>query len=578
MCGLAGMWGPSADPRILKNMLESIAHRGPDGQQQVVYGQGCFGHARLSIIDLSGGTQPIWNEKHDHLITVNGEVYGYQEIQDQLVARGHSLATKSDSEVLLHLFEEKKERFLDRINGEFAGVISDGESIVLFRDWAGIKPLYYRFLADGTLAYASEIKALKTLGHAKVNIFELERVFAHAPSKDRTIYSGIFCVPPGTILHVSRHMKLTISSYRKELLDKREPIDLQSAFLSSVKERLIADVPVGIYLSGGMDSNAVAQAVMNCGYKPKAFSIRFSDRAVDESPLIDAAAREMGISLEYCSGDRLEDDLASYLKSVEMVSPYVHGVAKWRLSRLVRSNGYKVVLTGEGADELFGGYQSFVFLRFADFIRRKPKFRNLALKAFSDYQKGRAEQGDWHTQLGEFVDSSLSIPVADVKRLATIRSLFNPDLLKEFEVLPPVSDSTVISSKDPLDHWRWHFIEHSLPGFVLVFLGDRVEMANSIEARTPFLDPRVAAAAFQTPVRKCVIGTSVKVPTRKLPKPKAIQNIDKRMFFARQNPVLRYFESYLEDISNGKSQIFVQRGNSEADQMIQLQTEILFSS
>lgn len=581
MCGIAGLWGKwvsdnsSKALQLVKQMTATLAHRGPDGDGFVHHGGAVLGHRRLSIIDLEGGQQPLFNEQKTIAAVVNGEIYGYKEIQQELLQRGHQLRTKSDSEVLIHLWEERRERLCEQLNGEFAGALVSSTSLFLFRDWCGVKPLYYRILPTGCLAFCSELAPLKDLGPVELNAQELRRIFLHEPSADKTIFNGIFAVPPGTVLEISLLGKFTLHDYRARLLSSQPILPLKQAFSQAVKDRLVADVPVGVYLSGGLDSNTVLWEMIHQGVKPKAYSISFADAQFDERPVVEQVAKELGIDVAFMVCQDPQLDLIPYLKSVQTPAPYVHGIAKWQLSRFVRDDHTKVVLTGEGADELFCGYQSFVFLRFALFVKQHPRFRNIALKAFEKYLGRRPPQGDVHLNIPRWLEAGLLLPTADRDRQMSVDRLFQEKFLKTAEMQPPISVRRQLNSQDELDLWREFFIDHSLAAFVLVILGDRVEMAHSVEARTPFLDPRVLRSALAYSGRQCVIGTKVKNPIRQLPRAAALRDVEKRMFYSGLDPVLNAHRDQLRSIVDGKSLLFKELGSSPQDQMVQLQSEIL---
>ena len=379
MCGIVAMYS-SREP-ISADSLERatlrLNHRGPDGQKTWVSDDRRvgLGHARLSIIDLATGDQPIASEDGRLQIIVNGEFYDFERVQRELEAQGHRLQTRSDSEIALHLYEDLGTACLSQLRGEFAFVLWDGRNDTLFaaRDRFGIKPLYYA-RHRGTLFLASEIKSLLAAGvpgrwdHAT---FLQANHFLVTP-EDRTLFDGILQVPPGHFLIASSGNIQLIRYWdfdypaadqaRPTAIDYEYAERFRQVLDQAVQLRLRADVPVGCYLSGGIDSCAVlGLAAMHRSDPIQAFTLTFDRPDYDEG----AIAREMAahVGAEFHPIPILQSDLADHFGDAtwqaETICFNAHGVAKYLLSRAVRAAGYKVVLTGEGSDEILAGYPPF---------------------------------------------------------------------------------------------------------------------------------------------------------------------------------------------------------------------------
>ena len=355
-----------------------LRHRGPDAQHVWVSPdrRAGLGHARLSIIDLETGDQPIASEDGRLRIIANGELYDFERIRAELEQNGHAFRTRSDSEIALHLFEDRGARSLHSLRGEFAFAIWDARDGQLFaaRDRFGIKPLYYT-VHDGTFYLASEVKALAELGVPlrwdRETLYDIHFV-SHPP--DRSLFAGIYQLPPASYLltdgeHV-RVMPYWDWDYPRDpgdhdaaSVDRREWIErLEHSFEEAVRLRLRADVPVACYLSGGIDSCAVLGFASRLSPRPlRAFTLSFDHPDYDEGDLARDQARLSGA--EFCRIDVRSEHLADHFSDAiyhaERPFANAHAIAKFLLSRAVRDSGIKVVMTGEGSDEIFAGYPHF---------------------------------------------------------------------------------------------------------------------------------------------------------------------------------------------------------------------------
>ena len=378
MCGIVAMFsrrGPVSRDR-LQRATQALHHRGPDGQRIWISPDGTvgLGHARLSIIDLTTGDQPIASEDGREHIVVNGEFYGFEAIQRELEQKGHRLRTRSDSEIALHLYQDLGTHALHRLRGEFAFVLWDQTHRTLFagRDRFGIKPLFYA-VHDGTLFLASEVKALFAAGvPARWDIESVHNSIDLGGSPIRTLFEGVFQVPPGHyLLATERHLQLArywdfdypvAASRGTPRSDEEYAEEFREKLDEAVRIRLRADVPVGCYLSGGLDSCAVLGLAAPHHPEPiRAFTLTFDRGDYDEGPIAKEMAARVGAEFYPIPirQDDLADNFADATAQSEMLCLNAHGVAKYMLSRAVRDAGYKVVVTGEGSDEILGGYAHF---------------------------------------------------------------------------------------------------------------------------------------------------------------------------------------------------------------------------
>ena len=370
MCGLAGIaltQGRTLDPSLLRRMNGTLAHRGPDGEGIFVDRNVGLAHRRLSIIDLEAGAQPLFNEDESVVVVFNGEIYNYRQLTAELVASGHVFRTHSDTETLVHLYEQYGMEMLSRLRGMFVFALYDRRerALYLVRDRFGIKPCYYS-LREGACYFASEIRAILATGHrvspspSAIDLY-LRTRFAHG---DETIFEGIHRLPEGTYLAwkngaTSLHRYYSTPYHGAEPNDSRDHQALfDEAFSSAVKSHMIADVEVGAYLSGGVDSTALVSEMVRLSSRPvKTFCVDFEGSA-SEAPRAQATARRLGT--EHTSIFCGTEDILRMPEVVATLEEPVGDavvVAQYILSRATRDAGVKVVMTGDGADETLGGYQ-----------------------------------------------------------------------------------------------------------------------------------------------------------------------------------------------------------------------------
>ncbi len=547
MCGIVALFS-RRDPvsaAALQRATQSLYHRGPDGQRHWI-APDCrvaLGHARLSIIDLATGDQPIASEDEQVRIVVNGEFYGYESIQRELERSGHRLRTKSDSEIALHLYEDLGAQCLHRLRGEFAFVLWDETNRTIFaaRDRFGIKPLFYAFHGQ-TLYFASEVKALFAAGvPARWDARSFYHTLEFGGYQVRTLFDGVFQIPPGHyLLATDKHVQLNkywdfdyprASDGGSTRSDADYAAEFRQALEEAVQIRLRADVPVGCYLSGGLDSCSVLGLAAKHHPDPiRAFTLTFDRADYDE----EKEAREMAakVGAEFYPIPIRQDDLADHFADAILQSETLcfnaHGVAKYLLSRAVRDAGYKVVLTGEGSDEILGGYAHFrrdmllynaegqdpdvVAALLQDLERLNPVSRGLLLP------HGEAGSLDNVRRILGFVPSWIeTFSAQSAKMRGLLADNFREKFGRQQEFHALFSDVDVrgqLSGRDPLHQSLYLWAKTSLPAYVLTMLGDRMEMAHSIEGRLPFLDHHLVEVIRSQPVNQKIRGTTEKYVLR----------------------------------------------------------------
>ncbi|QDU24188.1 asparagine synthase (glutamine-hydrolyzing) [Urbifossiella limnaea] len=545
MCGIAGFHGTpdwDADHRaVLAGMVAAVRHRGPDEQ-------GCFlapgvglGHARLSILDLAGGRQPMADEAGDHCVTFNGEIFNYLELQRDLRARGRRVRTGSDTEVILHAYAEYGVRCVEEFNGDFAFALWDKARDRLFiaRDRMGVRPVYYTRVG-GVLVFASEVKALLRVPgvRAELDPVALDQCFTFwFPLAPRTPYQGISELPPGHYL-VSEGGQVTVRPYwQLRFPDAAEhragpradgravAEELHDLLVDATRIRLRADVPVGAYLSGGFDSSAVAALVKTfTDRRLCTFSVGFESPEFDETAQQQEVVRSLGTehASVVCTAASIGAAFPDVIRHAERPVLRTAPAPLFRLSRLVRDSGFKVVLTGEGADEVFGGYDIFKEAKVRRFWARCPNStsRPRLLRRLYPYLPGI--QGQSQAYLEAFFRTGLTNPHDPFfshrprwQSTAATKAFFSADLAASLKGYDAVED---LRGQLPADFGRWHplcraqYLEacHLLPGYILSSQGDRVGMAHAVEGRFPFLDHRVVEFAARIPPRLRLKGMTEK--------------------------------------------------------------------
>lgn len=531
MCGLAGMALPAGAPPpsavVLEAMIGTLHHRGPDGSRCRVDGGVGLAHARLSIIDLDGGWQPMADAEGSLQLVFNGEIFNHVELRRELERQGHVFATRSDTEVILHLYARYGDDFVDHLNGQFAVALHDvrRQRLVLARDRIGIRPLYYH--CDGNrLAFASEIKALRAAGlPLSLDVAALGDVFGFwCPLGERTTFDGVRQLPPGhrmvVDLRVDR-LAPRITPYwawqpQTPTVDAADEDacaeELHALLVDAVRLQLRSDVPVGAYLSGGLDSSAIASlALRHAGADLRTFSLAFEDAEFDERPFQRLMAQALGTRHSEITVSQA--DIATAFRDAvwhaEMPLVRTAPVPMLLLAGHVRDHGYKVVLTGEGADEVFAGYDLFKEAQARRFMARGPgsRWRGRILERLYPYlAHSPARSAGFAAHFFAEGGDPASPGFAHAARLRSTRRVLrflHPDLRAQVDAVDPLA--ALAAQLSPMDGWagldRDQYVEAStlLPGYLLAAQGDRMAMARSIEGRYPFLDHRVIEFANRMP-------------------------------------------------------------------------------
>ncbi|PLP56503.1 asparagine synthase (glutamine-hydrolyzing) [Mesorhizobium loti] len=521
MCAVAGYFGKGVAPAeagaLLARMTRTLSHRGPDDSGIHVDGEAGLAHRRLSIVGLADGHQPMSDPSDNLVISYNGEIFNYVELRSELISKGRRFRTQSDTEVILHLYDEKGLDCLHDLNGDFAFALWDARRrrMVLARDRVGVRPLFHTQRGD-TLFFASEIKALLTVPgiEASLDPFALDQIFTlWAPLAPRTAFQGISELPPGHLMIVEDgriEQRAWWQQTYPDASDMRPRSDaveeLRALLDDATRIRLRADVPVGSYLSGGLDSSFVsALAARARPERLRTFSLSFDSNEHDESEWQAMMASTLGVehTTTRCAAGDISRLFPSVIRHVERPILRTAPAPLAKLSALVRDSGIKAVLTGEGADELFAGYDIFREAKLRRFCGRQPssKFRPLLFQRLYPYLPGLQRQSPEY--LARFfgagddrIDDPLYSHRPRFRSTSAAKLFFSPELKRE---LGDYDATAELTSMLPSDFSRWHPLHQAqylettflLPGYILSAQGDRVMMANSIEGRFPFLDPRV---------------------------------------------------------------------------------------
>jgi len=535
MCGIAGIFHKdrdvASDASGVHRMLAAIGHRGPDASGAYVDGPVVLGHARLSIIDLEGGAQPMSTLDGALTITFNGEIFNYVELREDLAARGYQFATRSDTEVILRAYEEYGDECVHRMNGQWAFAIWDKRRKRLFisRDRLGIRPLFYTE-SNGRFLFASEMKALfaDPAVPRKLDLKALAQVFTFwVTLPPRTTFEGVCELPPGHSMSL-QDGKVSVTKYweaqyaapyeieddsRTEQSYSEELWDL---LLDATRIRLRADVPVGSYLSGGLDSSATTMMAKKfTDTSVTTFSVAFENPEFDESKFQSEVARHLGTEHHVirCSSDSIGKDFPKVVWHAEKPLIRTAPVPLFQLSGLVRQHGFKVVLSGEGSDEVLGGYDIFKEAKVRAWWARRPesKLRPMLLRRLYPYMPALQKQSDaalrgFFHSAPEHLDNLFFSHLPRWELTAKLQMLFSADTRAQLGDYNPYDE---LSASLPADFHRWNAFQKAqylelkflMPGYILASQGDRMAMGHSVEIRMPFLDYRVVEFAGRLPVQ-----------------------------------------------------------------------------
>lgn len=576
MCGIAGHFSavplPDHSDSILEDQLRTIVHRGPDGNGVYLVRENgvALGHTRLSINDLEGGWQPLHAVDDRYVLTTNGEFYDFKRIRSNLMAEGDRFLTKSDSEIAIGLYRKYGLDFTEHLRGEFAFALYDKQEdeLLLVRDRFGVRPLFYWVSPDQTrIVYGSEAKSV--IAHPdvparldpKAALHQLMQTIAPGMSA----FEDVVSLSPGHFLRIRKKGgKLDISTHRfwdfdfpleeerpEKVVEQEHVERVREELIKAIVLRLEADVPVGSYLSGGIDSCCILGLATGSMQSPvKAYTISFDDDSYDEAPIAREMAESMKADQEVIHL-RAEDLYGeNYIKTVwhaERTFYNTLGVAKLLMSKRVWDSGYRCVVTGEGADELFAGYPALkrdMFLHGlsheTDEVRAEYQ---AALEKTNRLFKGAilAENERHHSSWDALCGFTPSWIQPWMDTLDIARPLLSDQLQKDLSDYDPIAeiasriDGSMLEGRHPLDIAQYTWSKCQLEGQILNWGGDRVDMANSMESRPPFLDHHLAAAAVDVPPSLRIKGNTEKHVLREAVKgvlPEVLYRREKFAFMA----------------------------------------------
>ena len=597
MCGIAGYFKLNdttdlPDGQLIGRMIKNLHHRGPDEFGAYLDDRCVLGQARLSIIDLSTGSQPLCNEDGSIWISYNGEIYNYIELRDELEKAGHRFRTRSDTEVIVHAYEQWGRECLSRFNGQFAFAIYDKKQGSLFvaRDRLGIRPVFYA-THNGRFIFASEIKSIfcDLSVPRRLDLKGLDEIFTWwTTAPPRTAFDRINELEAGCYLEIKDGQVTNGRWWSMDFpteFDRSRSIDswaeeLHELLVDSVRLRLRADVPVGAYLSGGLDSSATTALIKQfTDTRVETFSIAFQDKAYDESEFQREMADHLGTNHHQvsCSYQDIAENFPHVIWHAERPIVRTAPTPLYLLSALVRRNDFKVVLTGEGADEIFGGYDLFKETLVRKFWSRRPdsKWRPLLLRKL--YPTLPLSPGRARFYLETFYKKGLS--QTDKYFFSHLPRINTTVKLKEYftdDVKAQIGDhpSLEVFGRDLPDQFnQWHHLLRAqyveakslLSGYLLSSQGDRVSAANSVEGRYPFLDHRVVELGSRIPPWYKIRGLNEKAVLKRAMKaelPSRIVNRvkqpymapDSNSFFCDNRPT--YIEELLAEESLNRAGLF----------------------
>lgn len=583
MCGITGFFNCRKNypiqKEILLKMMRTLEHRGPDGSSHYINDEIALGFNRLSIIDIDNGMQPLYNESKTIILICNGEIFNYKELRQQLERKGHKFRTNSDCEVIIHLYEEHGVDLLNLLNGQFAFALYDTERQTVFcaRDHFGIAPFFYT-IVDDVFIFGSEIKAIleHPLVSRKIDLVGLDQVFTFpGVVSPHTLFKDIKSLEGGHYLLVNEFNFKDVEywdmvyPYRDEIVYKDENYyieHLNELLLKSIKYRLQSDVPVGFYLSGGLDSSLIAAFIHEIDPTPHhSISVDFMDKAISESKYQKMMAEKVG-SFHNNTLFQLQDLDKHLRKSVwhsETLLKESYNVASLLLSEKAREKNLKVILTGEGSDELFAGYVGYRF----DIMRNEKP-------APVEPEEVKIRENLWGSSRFIYEKNYL-------KHEGLKKGLFSSKIKDNYSDINCLNHHVVrrdrIEERDLVHQRSYIDLKLRLGNHLLADHGDRMSFANSVEGRYPFLDINVVEFARMIPEHLKLNQLKEKYILKRIASnrvPQEIINRPKFGFVAPGSPsLLRENASYLKDVLSYET--IKRQGFFDPDKIEQLKTKYL---
>ena len=541
MCGICGIVNTSnnrkIEKQIIQSMLDKIRHRGPDGSDMYIDDVIGFGFNRLSFLDLSGGMQPLTNEDESVIMVCNGEIFNYKELKDELISRGHIFKTKTDVEVIPHMYEEYGLDFPKKLNGQFAIALYDKkmQSVILVRDHVGICPLFYT-ITDGRVVFASEIKAILEYPgiERRLNLTAVDQLMNYpGVVSPNTFFKNIFSLKPGHISYIKQEENIKDIEYwdieySKDEIDLGEEYyieNLRELLKKAISRRLIADVPIGFYVSGGLDSSVVAcyigKYMLNSYYS---FSAEMGETDIDESrfqELVHECVKSKHYKVKVTENE-IWDNIQKVIYHAESAVKESYDTAAFLLSGLVSDSPAKAVLTGQGADEYFYGYVGYLI----------DTFRNM--------QKGRMTKVECELNEKLWGDPYFQYERNHIEIRKTHMKLYSKNVRSEIEDFSAFSDSPIdVKKVEGLSmQKRRSYIDNKLrlSDHLLGEHGDRMFFSHSVEGRHPFLDRELIDFVMSIPDKYKLRGANEKYILKKAGQGIVPDEILKRKKFPFQAP------------------------------------------
>lgn len=541
MCGICGIVNTSnnrkIEKQIIQSMLDKIRHRGPDGSDMYIDDVIGFGFNRLSFLDLSGGMQPLTNEDESVIMVCNGEIFNYKELKDELISKGHIFKTKTDVEVIPHMYEEYGLDFPKKLNGQFAIALYDKkmQSVILVRDHVGICPLFYT-ITDGRVIFASEIKAILEYPgiERRLNLTAVDQLMNYpGVVSPNTFFKNIFSLKPGHISYIKQEENIKDIEYwdieySKDEIDLGEEYyieNLRELLKKAISRRLIADVPIGFYVSGGLDSSVVAcyigKYMLNSYYS---FSAEMGETDIDESrfqELVHECVKSKHYKVKVTENE-IWDNIQKVIYHAESAVKESYDTAAFLLSGLVSDSPAKAVLTGQGADEYFYGYVGYLI----------DTFRNM--------QKGRMTKEECELNEKLWGDPYFQYERNHIEIRKTHMKLYSKNVRSEIEDFSAFSDSPIdVKKVEGLSmQKRRSYIDNKLrlSDHLLGEHGDRMFFSHSVEGRHPFLDRELIDFVMSIPDKYKLKGANEKYILKKAGQGIVPDEILKRKKFPFQAP------------------------------------------